>query len=442
MLKKSVWVSLLGVEKTVIEDIDVEVGSDGATVLVARVRPARAGRGRCGRCGARSPWFDRGEQRGGPRRWRGLDLGAMRVYLQADAPRVRCVVHGVVARQVPWARHGARHTRGFDEQVAWLATQCSKSAVTQLMRIGWVTVGAIIARYWADTAAAKDRFAGLSRIGIDEISYKRGHKYLTVVVDHDTGRLVWAEAGRDRATLDRFFDELAASGEALGVDRLAAIAQVSADGADWIKSVVAARVPQAVQCADPFHVVRWATEALDAVRRDCWNTARRAVGGSRREGRSHGTDRVIATGHGEALKRARWALWKNPENLTSKQAVKLDWIAKNDPDLYAAYLLKEGLRLVFQLDPDEAPQALQTWLEQARTSTLAPFVHLAKRIARHEEHILNAIEHSLSNGRIESVNTKIRLITRVAFGFKSPQALVALAMLNLGGHKPVLPGRT
>jgi hypothetical protein len=94
-------------------------------------------------------------------------------------------------RAVPWARHAAGHTRVFDEQVAWLATQCSKSAVTELMRIAWRTVGAIITRVWADVDARCDRLAGLRRIGIDEISYKKGHKYLMVVVDHDTRRLVW-----------------------------------------------------------------------------------------------------------------------------------------------------------------------------------------------------------------------------------------------------------
>lgn len=137
----------------------------------------------------------------------------MEVFLEADAPRVNCPSHGPTVRQVPWARHSAGHTLTFDQQVAWLAAQCSKSAITQLMRIAWRTVGAIITRVWADTAEGIHAFAGLRRIGIDEISYKRNHKYLTVVVDHDTGRLVWAKAGRDRATLEEFFDALEASGQ-------------------------------------------------------------------------------------------------------------------------------------------------------------------------------------------------------------------------------------
>ena len=196
--------------------------------------------------------------------------------------------------------------------------------------------------------------------------------------------------------------------------------------------MVAKQCPQAVRCADPFHVVQWATEALDEVRRQAWNLARGAVT-RRRAGRS--------TGHAKALKGARYALWKNPENLTGRQQAKLAWIAKTDPQLHRAYLLKEGLRLVFSLDPAEAPAALDRWIGWARRCRIEAFVQLQRRIVKHRASILAAIEHGLSNGRIESVNTKIRLLTRITFGFNSPDALIALAMLTLGGHPPVLPGR-
>lgn len=273
MQNATLWRALLGVEKTIVEDIEYD---DDEQLFVAHVRlRARArARSRCGRCDRRSPAYDRGE---GRRRWRALDLGTVRVEIEAAAPRVSCPVHGPTVVAVPWARHGAGHTLVFDEQVAWLATQCSKSAITELMRIAWRTVGAIISRVWADVEALHDRFANLTRIGIDEISYKRGHRYLTVVVDHDSGRLVWAAPGRDKATLAVFFD-------ALGEQRCAQITHVSADGADWISSVVTDRCPNAVRCADPFHVVRWATDALDEVRRQAWNEARGAVT-QRRAGR-------------------------------------------------------------------------------------------------------------------------------------------------------------
>jgi transposase len=362
-----------------------------------------------------------------------LDLGTVQAVLEADAPRVDCPVHGPTVIEVPWARHRAGHTRAFDDQVAWLAVACSKSAVTQLMRIAWRTVGAIVARVCADVDAEVDRFAGLRRIGIDEISYKRHHKYLTVVVDHDTGRLVWAAPGRDTATLQKFFD-------ALGEQRCAQITHVSADSAEWIAKVVTANCPQAVRCADPFHIVAWATEALDEVRRRAWNEARDAPGGSRVTG---GTKRRIREGTGPArqLKRARWALWKNPEDLSVRQREKLLWIARTHPHLYRAYLLKEGLRLVFRLRGQAGKEALQRWMRWASRCRIPEFVNLQRRIRRNLDPIHASLEHAMSNGLIESTNTKIRLLTRVGFGFKNPESLIALAMLALGGYRPPLPGR-
>ena len=141
------------------------------------------------------------------------------------------------------------------------------------------------------------------------------------------------------------------------------------------------------------------------------------------------------------MKNSRYALWKNPEDLTERQTEKLAWIAQTDPRLHRAYLLKEGLRTVFKLPYEQAIDALERWISWARRCRIPAFVKLQRSIVKHRERILAAIEHGLSNGRIESVNTKIRLITRVAYGFRSPDALIALAMLTLGTHRPALPGR-
>nr|WP_026255788.1 ISL3 family transposase [Mycobacterium sp. 155] len=428
MRNASLWRAVLCVQNTVIDDVEFD---EAAQVVVAHVRPRRAARGRCGTCGARARWYDRGQ---GRRRWRALDMGTIEVFLEADIPRVDCATHGPTVCQVPWARHGAGHTRAFDQQVAWLATHCSKRAITELMRIAWRTVGSIIARVWADTAAGIDAFADLTRIGIDEISYKRHHKYLTIVVDHDSGRLVWANTGRDRATVRAFFDSL----EASGAGRCARITHVSADGAEWIADVVADRCPGAIRCADPFHVVGWANEALDEVRRQAWNAARRA-GHTQRHGWVAGRRVTVATGEAKALKRTRFALWKNPENLSERQQAKLEWIAKTDPRLYRAYLLKEALRTIFKLSVDEAAEALDKWVSWARRCRIEAFVLLQQRITRHRRQILASIEHGLSNGLIESANTKIRLLTRIAFGFATPEPLIALAMLTLGGHRQPYP---
>ncbi|EFP32842.1 hypothetical protein TMFG_02033, partial [Mycobacterium tuberculosis SUMu006] len=141
------------------------------------------------------------------------------------------------------------------------------------------------------------------------------------------------------------------------------------------------------------------------------------------------------------LKGARYALWKNPEDLTERQSAKLAWIAKTDPRLYRAYLLKESLRHVFSVKGEEGKQALDRWISWAQRCRIPVFVELAARIKRHRVAIDAALDHGLSQGLIESTNTKIRLLTRIAFGFRSPQALIALAMLTLAGHRPTRPGR-
>lgn len=427
----SLWRGLLGLDHTAIENVTRD--PDGAVVF--HVRPMARQRGRCGRCRRRSPGYDAGS---GRRRWRTLDHGIAMAYLEAHAPRVRCVEHGVVVAHVPWAAHDAGHTHTFDQQVAWLVVRTSKSAVTELMRIAWRTAGAIIDRVWTHIQTehggkAGAALEGLTRIGIDEISYRRGQLYLTVVVDHDTGRLIWAEPGRDRATVRRFFDDL-------GAERSALITHVSADQATWISDVVTERCPTAMLCADPFHLVKWANEAIAKVRADAWRAAR-ADGATRKNGIEAGRQRRDSTGVARELRDARYALWKNPEDLTERQQQRLDWIAATHPLLWEAYRLKEGLRLLLKLRGPAGLKALQQWLTWASKCDVEQFRHLAVRITAIRTRIEATLIHGLSNALVESVNTKIRLLTRIAFGFHSPQPLIALAMLSQGQHRPQLPSR-
>lgn len=412
MRNARVWQCVLGMARVVIERVGFDEDADA---VVVSVRARKRARQRCGRCGRRAAGYDRGE---GRRRWRHLDVGELRCWLEADAPRVSCPEHGPTVVQVPWARHGAGHTRAFDDQVAWLAVHTSKTAVCELMRVAWRTVGAIVARVVAEARAASDPFDGLVRIGIDEISYKRGHRYLTIVVDHDSGRLVWAAPGRDKKTLEGFFD-------LLGDERAAKLEVISADAAEWIQTVVETRAPNAALCMDAFHVVAWATDALDVVRRETWNEARR--GG--------------ATDHARELKHARFALWKNPEDLTWRQERKLAWIAKVNQRLFRAYLLKEQLRAVFKYRHRSAIGMLHAWLTWAARCRIPAFVELGRKIRRHLPGIQAALDHDVTNALIESTNTKLRLLTRIAYGFKSPDALIALALLDRGGYCPNLPGR-
>jgi transposase len=333
---------------------------------------------------------------------------------------VSCGEHGVVIAAVPWARHDAGHTLAFDEQVAWFAVGASKKLVAELLRINWHTVGAIVTRVMKDRDGQDgDRLAGVTRVGIDEVHFAKGQRYLTVVVDHDSGRLLYVVEGRSKTSVEGFFD-------LLGEERSHGLTHISADGAEWIARVVEVRAPNAALCLDPFHVVKWAGDALDEVRRQVWNQARRSG----------------MKAHAKALKDSRYALWKRPEDLNEKQELKLALIAEVNKPLYRAYLLKEQLRMVFAPGGLERVYLLNDWLAWASRSRLEPFVKLARTIRDRKIDICNSLTFRLSNARVESMNQKIRLIIRRAYGFRSVEALRAMILLCLAGYARPLPGRT
>ncbi|QSE86693.1 ISL3 family transposase (plasmid) [Rhodococcus koreensis] len=282
----------------------------------------------------------------GERRARSPDCGLIRTFVEAETPRVACREHGVTVAAVPWARHRAGHTYSFDQTVAWLATHTSKAATCELMRTAWRTVGAIVERVWADTAPARDPLAGLRRIGIDEISYKKGHKYLTVVVDHDSGRLVWAAPGRDTATLSEFFD-------LLGPERCAKITHVTSDAAGSAPPRSAARTRSTWSPGPPR---RWTR---------CGGPRGTGPGPGENASRGGGWKprRRPKAGPAQTVKRSRWALLKNPDTLSAQQQASLRWIALHDPVLHRGYRLKEGLRLILQLPATEAATELDRWIE-------------------------------------------------------------------------------
>jgi len=405
-----VWKRLLGLRRAVVEAVEFD---QPAGALVVSVRPKARERDRCPHCRRRCAGYDWGE---GRRRWRALDLATTFCFLEAEAPRIECKQHGVVVAAVPWARHDSSFTRAFEDQVAWLAVNTSKTAVAQLMRIAWRTVGWICARVMAEAQSGRDLLAGLRRVGIDEISVRKGQRYLTVVVNHDTGRLIWAAPGRDSDTVEEFL-------QLLGKDRCQQIELVSCDMAEWITRPVGKRCPNAAICYDPFHLIKLATDALDEIRREVWNEARRQ--GQPQQARQ--------------LKGARFALWKNPDRLTERQQLKLAQIQQTNKRLYRAYLLAQQLREIYRVPYEHATALLDGWLKWAWRSRLEPFRRLAKTITQQREGIEAAIEHGLSNARVEQINTQIRLITRRGFGFHSQHAVIALAMLSLGGLCPPLP---
>ncbi|MGH3659505.1 MAG: transposase, partial [Micromonosporaceae bacterium] len=199
--------------------------------------------------------------------WRHLDLGRWRVQVRAELRRIHCPEHGIRVEGVSFARPGSKFTRDFEDLVAYLATKTDKTAITRLMRIDWDTVGRICERVVAD-GLDPDRLDGLVEIGVDEVSWKRQHNYLTLVTDHRRGKIVWGTEGKDTAALDRFFAEL-------GEHRAGRLEAISMDmGPAYAKSA-GKHAHQATACIDPFHAVAKVAEALDKVRRAEWNALRR-----------------------------------------------------------------------------------------------------------------------------------------------------------------------
>lgn len=350
-------------------------------------------------------------------RWRHLDLGTHRVEIVCPLRRLSCPTHGVVTEAVPFARPGAHLTRDFDDVLAWLATRMDKTAIAQLCRVSWRTVGRACARVVTGELDPA-RLNGLFRIGVDEISWRKHHKYLTLVVDHTAGKVVWGHAGKDAATLDRFFNEL-------GPERAATIEAVSLDlGPAYIRSV-GERAAQAIICADPFHLVKIVGDALDEVRRDLWQQLRRLPG-----------DRWA-----KAFKGCRWALLKNPDTLTPEQAERLASIRRTRGGIWRAYEMKEQFRAIFDHDLEtvDAIALLDRWIQRASRSRLAPFVKAARTMRERRPLIINTLEQRISNGRLEGTNTKVRLIIRRAYGFHSAEAALALIMLAAGPIRLDLP---
>ena len=350
--------------------------------------------------------------------WRHLDLGTWRLEVKANLRRLECPVHGVLTESVPFARAGSRHTADFEDLVGFLATQMDKTAICRLLRIDWDSVGRMITRVM-ETGLDPDRLDNLFEIGVDEVSWRKRHKYLTLVSSHRSRKVVWGQEGRDTATLDGFFDEL-------GEERSAQLTAVSMDmSAGYAKSVrKPGHATNAVICYDPFHVVALGTKALDTVRRQHWQEMRRA-------------DATAA----KRFKGARWCLLKNPENLDDDQAATLRRLRRHGGAVWRAYALKEALRAIFAGDLSEADVShlLDRFCSKASRSGLKPFVTLAKTIRKHREGILAAVRLGVNNARHEGLNRRVRLVINRAYGFHSAKAALALIMLTVGPIDHVLP---
>ena len=388
---------LLGLKQTRVVGFEF---SESALIInvVASTRSAY-----CGSCfAAVRKVHDRRE-----RDWRHLDFAGMCVELRYAIARVECPCCGVTTELVPWAEPGVGFTREFEEMTAYLTQRADRTTVAKMLRIAWATVGSIVTRVVARFQPGS-RLDGLTHIGVDELSYRRHHEYVTVVVDHVLGRVVWAHPGKNADTLHAFFTEL-------GPERASKLEAVTIDmSAAYIKAVTEAS-PNARLIFDRFHVQRLAHDALDQVRRD---EVRELKG----------------TEDAAILKNTRFDLHRNPWNLTKLGVERVAHVQKTNQPLYRAYLLKESLAGILDGKQINVARAkLGEWIAWATRSQLAPFQKLAGPVKKHAEGILGYVATGFSNGRTEGLNGKIRTITRRAYGFHDVSNLIGLIFLCCSG---------
>jgi transposase len=346
-----------------------------------------------------------------------LDVHGKRCFLEAGLPRIRCPEHGKVTAAVPWARHDDRFSRPFEEFAAWKAAHMPWTRAAAEMRISWEALANITARVAADAMAGRDRLEGLRRIGIDEKSWGKGSgKFLVIVTDHDSGRIVWAAPGRSQAVVRAFFG-------ALGVERARLLTHVSADGAEWIHPVVREKAPRAELCLDAFHVIKWANEKLDELRR-------RLAGELRAAGRP---------GEAATLGAGMWALRKDYRKLSPGQRGQLAELAALNKPLYKGYLIKEQIRQAFKAKGEEGSKLMRGVTAWAHRCRIPEFTRLAKTLSRYKASIEATLAGGPSNGRAEALNAQVNALITRARGFRSATALINMILFAHGGICPDSP---
>lgn len=345
------------------------------------------------------------------RTWRHTDLGETRVQLRYRLARVDCERCGPTTELVPWAAHTAWHTYDFENLVAYKAQGTDATRVAKDMRISWDTVGKIVSRVVDRLrAAGDDLLDDLASIGLDELSYRKGHQYISIVVDHVRERIVWAGEGRTGETVEAFF-------AALGPERAAKLEHVSIDMSATYEAAIKKHAPKATIVFDRFHVQRLAHDALDEVRREVMRELK-------------------GTPEGKAIKRTRWALQRNEVNHTPKDKERISTVMDTNAPIFRAYMLKT--MLVWALSTGTirgARRKLENWIAWAVRSQLKPFVRVGTTIRKHLEGILAYIRTGISNGRSEGMNRKARVVTSRAFGFHSATPLIASLYLCCSGLK-------
>ena len=492
--------NIVGVEKVVVNNIEMGNltksfygNSYEYKVMNIYLRPYERLQCLCPKCMKKMPIYDHAQD--SYSHWRAANLNGIPVYLNYRPARIECPEHGVLTEYIPWSDGNGRFTETFNNEIAFMATKLSKQLISYYYLINWRTVGNCIQSACDRLEPDKSRrLEGIKRICVDETSIAKGYKYITVVYDMDTNRVVWVSQGHGREIFSKFC-------LTLNEEQRNNIEIVAGDGAKWIDSCTTDYFPNAVRCIDPFHSVSWAVEALDNVRKESVRKARveynkacqtykeqqelaqktiveeknkEAINTMSKDDTEKKEEYIanvesLASGDdykslftvkkdemtdeqksvileleekSDILKSSRYAISKNPENLTENQQAKLELIKCSCKEVYTAYEYKEAFRIIIHMkDVKAARIELDAWIERALASGIKQIVKLAQKIIRNKEGILMSIQYHANSAKSESCNSLIKQLIFLAKGFRNFNNLKSLIFLKCNDEEVPLRNR-
>jgi transposase len=383
----------------------LEEQDDGPAVVV-RVRPRKNGRPRCSGCGRPGPVYDRLEDR----RFEFVPVWGVLVFLAYRMRRVNCRRCGVTVEMVPWCDGKNQLTTSYRWFLSTWAKRLSWSEVAAIFRTSWDSVYRAV-DHAVEWGLAHRDLSTLTAMGVDEIAWSRGHRYLTLVYDigGEVRRLLAVAEERTEASLRSCL-------EGLGEPACKQVQYVCSDMWRPYLNVIAERLSGAVHVLDRFHVMQKFGKALDEIR-------------------AEEAKRLRHDGYEPVLKRSRWCFLKRPENLTDKQTVKLSELLRYNLRTVRAYLLREEFQRLWEYrSPAWAGKFLDEWTSRVMRSRLEPMKKIARTIRSHRPLILNwfRARGEVSSGAVEGLNNKVKLVTRKSYGFRTPQVAKLALLHNLG----------
>ncbi len=340
------------------------------------------------------------------RTWRDVCVCGWVVCFLYEPKEIVCPTHGRVQEEIPWADGRARITYRLEYLVLVYSQLMTQKAAGELLRIPGSTFSDILHRTITRTRDGH-RIRDLTSLGLDEVSYQKGHKYVSVVYDLDRSRVVWVGKGKTRSTIDKFFNEMLSDYQKKRIE------WACCDMSPTYIGAVIEHCPNAKLVLDRFHIAKALSEAMDEVRKEEW----RKVTGAERK----------------ALKGLRWILFKHPSNRTAEDKRILAMIRRSNRRIYRASVLKDEFDQFWNYKVEWAARRfLKAWCTTALKSRLEPIRKFVATLRKHTENIITFIPSRLTNATAEGLNRIIRIVKNRASGFRTVQAFIDLIYLAIG----------